>query len=810
MKTQTILPIFLSAALSLIISATTAQTSQQPTVSRAVFLGLSKPVRDMAVVLPGPHEEEPRVVRNFSPAKVINQITPQRTIDKPVLQKTMGSKKVRGPWLNYEGVGNVNNGWPADPNGEVGPDHFVQFVNSSFAVWDKNGNLLYGPVDNKTIWSSLPGPWSSLVWSDPIFKYDHLADRWVVSSMSLAGNLQGPFYEMVAVSVSPDPLGEYYCYAYEMEHINDYQKMAVWPDGYYFTYFLYDYTNTFIYINTVITALDRQAMLTGASEIPVIQFEIPDPDTDLFFPMAADLRGDNIPPDAPCYIITNDDPDPENPWDLSLDVYEFSADWAEPENSQFDLTAQFDLGTFEPTVNWGPGATQKGSSTNILTLPIYMMYPVTYRMFEDHQTIVCCHSMWDGDINYIKWYELRKEQAGWYIYQAGNYAPDSAHYYYPSLSINGHGDMAMVYTVSSPELYPSIRMTGRYAADSLGVMTVQELALYNGLDPAVSYDSYFDLNRWGDYASMTVDPVDDTTFWFTDMYTRASMSPGNWATRIFSFTLSGEIAQPWADAGNDTLTCNMPLFTTQGHAENYSSIVWTSSGDGNFVINYKPNAVYHRGSGDLANGQVTLTMHLTGYEFGSEAADSMILYINKDPLVNAGEDMTIYANEAVTLQGNVQYSYDYYWSTLGDGIFSDTSLLDAIYTPGSMDIENQQVTLVLTAFEVAPCTGSASDSLTLFILPVGISENSGKEIALDLYPNPSVKIITIEAKTPLNGIAVLQVIDVNGKMIFTEKLFPGNHLFKKQLDFSYMEPGIYFVRLQSANASVTRKLIVTQ
>jgi hypothetical protein len=187
--------------------------------------------------------------------------------------------------------------------------------------------------------------------------------------------------------------------------------------------------------------------------------------------------------------------------------------------------------------------------------------------------------------------------------------------------------MALGYSVCSEEMYPSIRFTGKRAEDSLGIMTFQEIELYKGLNYANTFQAGYDQNRWGDYSAMMTDPADDSTFWYTNMYTKATTTLGNWATRIFSINLTEDTAVPYAFAGNDTVALNVLFFQTQAEAENYSSIIWTTGGDGNFVTNYAEDVTYLRGPGDLDSGQVTLTMHLTGYYPGAEAADSMILYL---------------------------------------------------------------------------------------------------------------------------------------------------------------------------------------
>jgi hypothetical protein len=46
------------------------------------------------------------------------------------------------------------------------------------------------------------------------------------------------------------------------------------------------------------------------------------------------------------------------------------------------------------------------------------------------------------------------------------------------------------------------------------------------------------LNRWGDYSAMVIDPVDDCTFWYTNEYLKSS-GTFNWSTEIVSFKFPG-------------------------------------------------------------------------------------------------------------------------------------------------------------------------------------------------------------------------------------------------------------------------------
>jgi hypothetical protein len=103
--------------------------------------------------------------------------------------------------------------------------------------------------------------------------------------------------------------------------------------------------------------------------------------------------------------------------------------------------------------------------------------------------------------------------------------------------------MALGYSVSSPSMYPGIRYTGRQSSDPLGTM-VGEYTIING-------GGYSSSNRWGDYSSMNVDPVDDCTFWYTMEYPNAN---NNWDTQIASFAF---------DSCTNPVSWDNQIFVTQ-------------------------------------------------------------------------------------------------------------------------------------------------------------------------------------------------------------------------------------------------------
>ncbi len=180
------------------------------------------------------------------------------------------------------------------------------------------------------------------------------------------------------------------------------------------------------------------------------------------------------------------------------------------------------------------------------------MWRFAYRNFGTHESLVANHAVDVGGSQAgVRWYELRKSGAGaWSIHQQGTYAPGGESRWMASIAMDGSGNIAMGYNVSSSSVFPSIRYTGRLAGDSPGSMTLSESTGIDGGGSQLSSS-----NRWGDYSALSVDPADDCTFWFTGEYYAATSTSG-WRTRIFSFSLPDCVGSIFADgfeSGDTTL-----------------------------------------------------------------------------------------------------------------------------------------------------------------------------------------------------------------------------------------------------------------
>jgi hypothetical protein len=517
----------------MIAPTATASPPAKPVVNYATRSDATGPLRDLPQIPPMPAVLGTIFQR---PLKVLpNRSGGGASAPDPVVQESVGSVAAASTGANFEGVSNVNGVLPPDTNGDIGPNNYVQIVNLSFAVYDRSGNLQYGPVDTNTLWQGFGGPCQRTNDGDPIVLYDQQAGRWMLSQFALPRYPRGPFYQCIAVSQTPDPLGAWYRYEFQISNskLNDYPKFGVWPDGYYMSINQFQ-CNVFgcSWAGQGAVVFERDQMLNGGSA-RMVYFDLQNTDPNLGGMLPADLDGPPPPAGAPNPYVQVDD----DSWGYSpdqLQIWNFHVDWNNPSNSTFlhdvDLgTAAFDSDMCGYSRNCIP---QPGGA-NVDAISDRLMYRLQYRNFGDHQTLVTNQTV-DTGVNHagIRWYELQDNGSGWAIAQQGTYSPDSAQRWMGSVAMNGAGDIALGYSVSSTSISPSIRFTGRLAGDAAGQMTVAEGTIVDGS----GYQTHSS-GRWGDYSMMAVDPTDDCTFWYTTEYYNG-VGSATWQTRVGSFRLS--------------------------------------------------------------------------------------------------------------------------------------------------------------------------------------------------------------------------------------------------------------------------------
>jgi hypothetical protein len=473
------------------------------------------------------------------------------------------SDPISAPLANFEGIP-ASGFLPPDTVGDVGPNHYIQAVNIRFAIYDKAGTLLVGPSNINSLWvaANTNDACEFNNHGDPIVQYDHLADRWLISQFAIPGP---DFHECIAISRTADPVaGGWFLYDFTMSAFPDYPKIGVWPDAYYMgTQANYPTGDAW--------AFDRANMLNG-NPATVIGFSA---SGSIMLP--SDLEGPPPSPGTPNIFLRFVE-GAEFGGSDRLEMSEFHVDFANPAQSSFTALPDLPTAAFDSDL-CGLGLRplcipQPGTPQLLDTLRGVPMYRLQYRNFGTHESLVVNH---DVDVNGadlagIRWYELRRVAGGpWSIFQQGDYSPDGTNRWMGSIAMDKNGNIALGYSVSSSTVFPGIRYTGRVSSEPLGTMPQGEFTIINGIASQPPINCIDQMgnptipcgDRWGDYSSMNIDPVDDCTFWYTTEY-MAIFAPNavNWQTRIASFEFSECNSPPVANGQSVVTNQNTPVTIT--------------------------------------------------------------------------------------------------------------------------------------------------------------------------------------------------------------------------------------------------------
>ncbi len=426
-----------------------------------------------------------------------------QTVALPLVSTTAG--------LNFDGVSDGSA--PPDTNGAVGATQFVQWVNTEFAVFDKStGQIVYGPTAGNSLWTGFGGGCEFSNSGDIVAQYDKLNNRWVMSQFAISST---PYLQCVAVSTTSDATGSYNRYSFQQPNFNDYPKIGIWPDAYYASFNMFDQFKNFI--GSRACAFDSASMRAGLAATQQC-FQLTANFGGL---LPSDVDGTTPPPvGSPNYYAAFD-----IDW-ASLDVWQFHIDFQSSGNSTFTGPVNVPVAPFAEACQGGTCIPQPGTTQTLDSLGDRLMYRLAYRNFGDHEALVANHSVTSGSSVAVRWYEIRSPGSSPTIYQQGTFAPDSSYRWMGSMAMDQAGDIALGYSVSDGStVHPGIRYAGQVPGDPLGSLE-SEASIFEGTGAQTG------LTRWGDYSAMSVDPVDDCTFWYTNEYLPSN---GSWATRIASF-----------------------------------------------------------------------------------------------------------------------------------------------------------------------------------------------------------------------------------------------------------------------------------
>jgi hypothetical protein len=468
---------------------------------------------------------KPQAVGNSNPAGIDPLV--DRSISSP---STFGEPKAATGGTPVDPSFRVA---PPDTTGDVGPNHYVQWVNLRYSVYtltrDVNHNITgFTPVagfpkQGNVIWQGFGGPCETYNDGDPIVQYDQLANRWILTQFAVTAT---PYTQCVAVSTGPDPTGTFYRYSYSYgTDFNDYPKMGVWPDAYYITYNMFRNGSSFR--GSEVCAFERDKMLIGAAARQVCALT----SSSNASLVPSDLEGTTLPPAGTPNLLLSIT-------SSAVRFWRFTVNWTAGTGTLSGPTTIAGVAAFTRACSGGTCIPQPGTTQKLDSLADRLMYRLSYRNLGTREALVINHSVATGGVSGIRWYELQNatgqtmKTATPVIRQQGTFSPSADYRWMGSAAMDKTGGIAVGYNISNAStIKPSLRYAYRAPADPLGTLGNETSIL---VGPGSQLTT---LARWGDYSTISIDPVDGCTMVFTGEYIPTN-GTFNWNTYIFSFKLS--------------------------------------------------------------------------------------------------------------------------------------------------------------------------------------------------------------------------------------------------------------------------------
>lgn len=609
---------------------------------------------------------------------------------------------------------------PPDTNGDVGPNFYIQYVNVGWAIFNKaDGSLSAGPFVGNTFWAGFGGPCQTNNAGDPIVLYDKTVDRWVFSQFTSSANPDGR--QCFAVSTTNDPMGPYHRYEFVFPgEFNDYPHIGIWDDeeggrsGYYFV------THDFFDVGgpnqgfrqASFAVVERDQMLNG-DPAQFVRFT----DTNFlgsssFGAQPAHLESIELAPAGQCNPFVMARPDQQG-----YQINNLCVNWDNAATSQLSEPIIVDAGE-----SWTPGpggVAQAGGAGNLDTLAQFgrIMYRATYRAYPDSSplddTMVISFPVdLGGGQAGVRWAQINFADAD-LIYQSGfednptppytvanqgEYGPDADDRWMPGISIDKDGNIGLAYSASNATdgVFPGVRFTTRRNTDPANTLRDEQVCVDGGGTQTGG-------SRWGDYSSLSVDPVDECTFWASVEY-QLTTAGRNWSNRICSFKVDGcgepsvaltsdNLSMNVCAATTDAVTYGFDLFDLNGFNETVTMSVAnepsgsTASFPGGDTFSTFPASGTLEISGLMGMGSSESTLTLTAMSTNATSTLDYSLSISEQATVNAA---TLTAPADNTVDADLLQTYS--WTMIPDAlsyrleVATDAGFTDVVFSTETTDL----------------------------------------------------------------------------------------------------------------------------
>ncbi len=542
-------------------AAEPVQNTSAPYVSGAKGFVVTPRVSDLAPGTPAPNAAKV-VIQNKNKENELPIRNPSGSHGTDAaLQSSIppGPALVTNPIQNFDGPDmDIGAGLfggrfaPPDTNADVGPNHVVVTTNGGVTIYSKTGTVV---VPQFRMSQMTPGIAAATTDDgDPVVLYDPLADRWLLTQFGTTIT-NGSSHEIIAVSQTGDPTGAYFAYDFLLapNRFGDYPHLGVWPDGYYMSTNDFNLAGT-TFLGAGLYSFDRKKMLSGDPTALIIGFSLGTTHGGM---LPTDVDGVVPPPVGAPNLFMEFDADEFGAMNDLIRAFAFHVDFTTPLSSTLTQGTDVTTAAFDANSPSSRAVAEQpapsAAADNLDVIADRLMHRLAYRRLPNGDQSYVLNftvNVSGGDgasaATYqggVRWMELRSAAAPNFISinQQATYAPGSGNgatgrnLWMGSIAQDGQGNIGLAASASSTTLIPTAIYTGRLAGDAANSLPQGEVDAMSSVTRGVQTGTG---NRWGDYSSLSVDPVDECTFWGAFEYVDAPTASFDWNTRVFSFKVN--------------------------------------------------------------------------------------------------------------------------------------------------------------------------------------------------------------------------------------------------------------------------------
>jgi hypothetical protein len=628
-----------------------------------------------------PEHEDPEIIRRVigEPADGGNKVE----TTAPILTPAVAAP----PPLNvFEGLDRFNwgAGSPPDTNGDVGPNNYIQTVNTSIGIFNKTTGNRDAAFTFNTFMSQ--GAFGNLCdtnnFGDPVVLYDTFEDRWIITDFAfltdISGNVLSPSYQCFAASKTADPiLGGWNFYSIQIsDALNDYPKLGIWPDGLYMSANMFSFGAGSTFQTARVWAFNKAQMYAGAPTVQNVSFNVGGGDFTVI-PSNARLQTGTPPLGTPNYFLSTE------LFLNALTIYKFHVDWARTSLSTFTGPDTPLAATSWPNANVA-NAAQPGTTTILDVLQIRAMVQNQYTNFAGTESLWTPHTVRRGNTSGFaapRWYQVNVTggTVNANLPQATTWDPDGANVvnrFMPSLALDRAGNMALGYSTSNGTTeFPSIKYAGRLSTDPVNTFSLTEQVLFTGTASQTGVTNPPSTTRWGDYSAMTLDP-NGCTFWYTNEYANPADQTFNhrWLTKFGSFQFSPCTTVGAGGTLQGTVTDSVTTNPINGATISFGSRSTTTNGSGFYSFTPLPAGTYPTETASAGGHNPSTTNTIVVNDSGTTVKDFALAPMSAGgcPVDTTQADFQLGVGTAVDLTTNPN-----------DVTLSNTPVLDQQNTAGT-------------------------------------------------------------------------------------------------------------------------------